>query len=286
MGTEETRVAVESAALQVPEHRIERPKVNLTLCGKLKGLLDFFSKNSEARMLDTLSVNMPIVLVPGLNCSARLYAEQIPALWRFGPVTVADHTRDDSMAAIAGRILAAAPPRFALAGLSMGGYIAFEIMRQAPQRVAKLALLDTGPGAETPAQTEGRRARIELAKTGRFAEVADLQFPQFVHRNRRGDEGLKRLVRTMAEEIGAEAFLRQMRAVMGRPDSRPNLSAIRCPTLVLVGDGDELTPPTLAREIAAGIPDARLVVIPECGHVSTLERPQGVTQALVEWLAS
>ena len=95
--------------------------------------------------------NLPIVLVPGLNCSARLYAQQIPALWRFGPVTVADHTRDESVAAIARRILAAAPPRFALAGLSMGGYLAFEIMRQAPQRVAKLALLDTGARSEISA---------------------------------------------------------------------------------------------------------------------------------------
>ncbi len=95
-------------------------------------------------MPDTSSAGLPVVLIPGLNCSARLYAEQIPVLWRFGPVTVADHRRDDTMAAIARRILAAAPPRFALAGLSMGGYIAFEIMRQAPQRVAKLALLDTG----------------------------------------------------------------------------------------------------------------------------------------------
>src|SRR5271170_3217177 len=100
---------------------------------------------------------LPTILVPGLNCSARLYAGQIPALWRFGPVTVADHTRDDSMAAIASRILAAAPPRFALAGLSMGGYIAFEIVQQAPQRVVKLALLDTGSRAETAEQTEQRQ---------------------------------------------------------------------------------------------------------------------------------
>src|SRR6202034_1094894 len=136
-------------------------------------------------------LSLPIILVAGLNCSARLYAEQIPALWQFGPVAVADHRRDDSMAAIARRILAAAPPRFALAGLSMGGYIAFEIMRQAPQRVAKLALLDTGPRAETAAQTERRRHRIELARSGRFAEVADLQFPLLVHPSRRDDEVLK-----------------------------------------------------------------------------------------------
>src|SRR5215469_18279120 len=123
---------------------------------------------------------LPVVLVPGLTCSARLYAEQIPALWRFGPVIVADHTPDDSMASIARRILAGAPPRFALAGLSMGGYIAFEIMRQAPQRVARLALLDTG-ARETPEQTERRKVVIALAKNGRYAEVPDIAFPLYVH---------------------------------------------------------------------------------------------------------
>lgn len=227
---------------------------------------------------------LPTVLVPGLNCSARLYAEQILALWRFGPVTVADHTRDDTLAAIARRLLAAAPPRFALVGLSMGGYISFEIMRQAPERVAKLALLNTGARAETPEQTKVRLPRIELAKRCRMAEVADVRFPVLVHSSRHGDEALRRLVRTMGEETGAEAFLRQQTAVMARPDSRPGLAAIACPTLVLVGDGDALTPPALAREIAAGIRGSRLVVIPECGHLSTIERPEAVTSALVEWM--
>lgn len=229
--------------------------------------------------------SLPLILVPGLNCSARLYAEQIPALWPFGPVTVADHVRDDSMAAIARRILAAAPPRFALAGLSMGGYIAFEIMRQAAGRVARLALLDTAARPETPEQTKARLPRIALAESGRFAGETDLQFPKLVHRSRHGDAALKNIVRAMADETGAEAFLRQMHAVMARPDSRPGLSAIACPTLVLVGDGDELTPPPLAEEIAAGISGARLVVIPQCGHLSTLERPQAVNAALVEWMA-
>jgi pimeloyl-ACP methyl ester carboxylesterase len=233
-----------------------------------------------------LTDSLPIVLVPGLNCSARLYAEQIPALWRFGPVTVADQRRDDSIAAIARRLLTAAPPRFALAGLSMGGYIAFEIMRQAPQRVVKLALLDTGAGPETAEQTERRRHRIALTKAGRFAEAVDMHFPVVVHRDRHGDAALKRLVRAMAEEIGPEAFLRQQQAIIDRPDSRPGLAAIACPTLMLVGDGDVLTPPAQAQEIVAGIPGARLVIVPECGHLSTLERPQAVTQALVEWMES
>ena len=233
-----------------------------------------------------MSDNLPIVFVPGLNCSARLYAEQIPALWRFGPVTVADHTRDNSMTAIAARILAAAPPRFALAGLSMGGYIAMEMTRQAPQRVVKLALLDTGARPETAEQTEARQRRIKLTKAGRFAEAVDIHFPLVVHRSRDGDVALKRLVQAMAEETGPDAFLRQQQAIMGRPDARPGLAAIKCPTLVLVGDGDELTPPALAQEIAAGIAGARLVIVPDCGHLSTLERPQAVTQALVEWMQS
>jgi pimeloyl-ACP methyl ester carboxylesterase len=227
---------------------------------------------------------LPIVLIPGLTCSARLYAEQIPALWRFGPVTVADHTRDDSVAGIARRILAAAPPRFALAGLSMGGYISFEIMRQAPQRVAKLALLDTGARADAPEQTERRKVVIALAKSGRYAEVPEIAFPIYVHRNRHNDAGLKETVRTMAAETGVDAFLRQQQAIIGRPDSRPGLGAIKCPTLVLVGDGDEATPPELAHEIASAIGGARLVAIPDCGHLSTLEQPEKVTAALVDWM--
>jgi pimeloyl-ACP methyl ester carboxylesterase len=227
---------------------------------------------------------LPIVLIPGLTCTARLYAEQIPALWRFGPVTIANHTRDDSMAAIARRILAAAPPRFALAGLSMGGYIAFEIMRQAPDRVAKLALLDTGARGDTPEQTDRRKIVIALAKSGRYAEVPDIAFPVYVHRSRHGDTALKEIVRTMAEETGAEAFLRQQQAIIGRPDSRPGLPAITCPTIVIVGEGDEATPPELSREIAGGIAGSRLVMIPDSGHLSTLEQPQAVTKALLEWV--
>jgi len=235
-------------------------------------------------MADAATESLPIVLVPGLTCTARLYAEQIPALWQFGPVTVADHRRDDSMAAIARRILALAPPRFALAGLSMGGYIAFEIMRQAPQRVARLALLDTGARADTPEQTERRRRLMALAKDGRYAEIPEQAFPLYVHRKRHGDKALKRLVCEMAEATGSEAYLRQQQAILSRPDSRPGLGAISCPTLVLVGEDDEATPPELAREIAAGIPGSRLVLIPDSGHLSTLEEPAAVTEALVAWL--
>jgi len=228
--------------------------------------------------------SLPIVLVPGLNCSARLYAEQIPALWRFGPVMVADHTRDASIPAIASRILAAAPPFFALIGLSMGGYIAFEIMRQAPQRVARLALLNTGARPETAEQTARRQSRMAMARAGKLIEAADESFVFFVHPNRHGDVALREVVRTMAEETGADAFLRQQQAIMARPDSRPGLAAIACPTLMLVGEQDRGTPPELAREIAGAIAGARLVIVPHCGHLSTIERPQAVTEALVEWM--
>ena len=231
-----------------------------------------------------MSGDLPIVLVPGLNCSARLYAEQVPELWGFGPVTIVDHRRDDNVAAIAKRILATAPPRFALVGLSMGGYIALAIVREAPERVARLALLDTSARPDTAEQSERRRRMIALAEGGRFTELPDLLFPVFVHRNRQGDETLRAIVRTMAEETGPQAFVRQQRAIMTRPDCRPQLASIRCPTLVLVGDGDELTPPALSQEIHAGVTGSRLVTVPDCGHLSTLERPEPVNRALVEWL--
>ena len=231
-------------------------------------------------------VSVPTLLVPGLLATARLYAAQIPALWQFGPVIVADHRRDDSIAAIARRILEHAPRRFALLGLSMGGYIAFELLRQAPERIERLALLDTTARPDTAEQTARRQALIELARGGRFGEVADLLYPGFVAPDRIDDQGLRAQVRAMAADTGAEAFIRQQTAIMHRVDSRPHLAAIACPTLVLVGAADQLTPPDRAREMAAAIRGARLAEVPDSGHLSTLEQPQRVNAALVEWLGS
>lgn len=230
--------------------------------------------------------SLPIVLVPGLNCSPPLYAPQMSALWRFGPVTVATHTHDDSMAAIAARILRDAPQRFALAGLSMGGYIALEVMRQAAGRVAKLALLDTGPRDDPPQMQEKRRTNIALAEAGCFDEIIDAQFPLYVHPSRANDAALKAIYLAMCHDVGAQAYVRQQKAIMTRADSRPLLPAIRCPTLVLVGAQDEATPPALSEEMVAAIPGARLATVADCGHLSTLERPEAVTQALVEWMSS
>lgn len=225
-----------------------------------------------------------MVLVPGLNCSPRLYREQVTTLWRFGPVQIADHTRADSMAEIAAQILNAAPPEFALIGLSMGGYLAFEMLRQARGRIRKLALLDTSARPDLPEQSARRDEQIAIARAGRFSEIPDLQFPLLVHKAHRNDPDLRRIVQEMAYETGAEAFMRQQTAIKTRPDSRPDLVSIACPTLVLVGEGDELTPPELAKEIATGIANACLVVIPDSGHLSTLEQPKAVNDALCLWM--
>ena len=227
---------------------------------------------------------LPIVLIPGLLCSPRMYEPQIPALWAHGPVMVATHTRDDSMAGIARRILGQAPERFVLIGLSMGGYISFEIMRQAPDRIARLGLLDTQARADTPEQSDRRRAQIAMAQGGKLQEVADLQFPMMFSEARHGDQRLRDLNRQMATDVGAEAFARQQTAIIGRPDSRPDLGDIACPTLVLVGESDTITPPERAKEMADVISDARLIVVPDSGHLSTLEQPAAVTAALTAWL--
>jgi len=223
-------------------------------------------------------------MIPGLLGSARLYAPQLPELWRCGPVTVADHTRDDSCGAIVRRMLASAPPRFALVGLSMGGYLCFEVMRQAPGRVARLALLDTSARPDTPEQSAARRAQLAQAAAGGFAAVVESQFERLVHPARRADAALRETNRLMAGDVGVDAFARQQAALIARPDSRPTLATIDCPTLVLVGAEDQLTPPERAQEIADGIRGAQLVTVPDCGHLSTLEQPHAVTRALLGWL--
>lgn len=228
--------------------------------------------------------SLPIVLIPGLGCTARLYTGQLPALSTFGPVTVADHRRGDHMDLIAGQILDNAPAKFALAGLSMGGYIALAIMRLAPERVDRLALLDTGARSDTPEQSERRKAQIALAEKGEIDAINEALWPLLVHADRKDDASLKTEVTTMGLMSGAEAFMRQQKAIMTRPDSRPFLPNIKCPTLVLVGEGDQLTLPLLADEMASLIPGSRHVVVPDCGHLSTMERPEFVTKMLVEWM--
>jgi pimeloyl-ACP methyl ester carboxylesterase len=227
---------------------------------------------------------MPILLVPGLTCSARIYAPVMPALWRFGPVTVANHIRDDSMSAIARRILAEAPPRFALAGHSMGGYIAFEIMRQAPERVAKLALINTQARPDTVEASARRRALMARARDGGLHDVVDEMFPLMVHPSRAHEAGLRELFHDMADDVGIEGFTNNQTAIIARADSRPTLATIKCPTLVLTGDQDLVIPNGLSTEMAQGIAGAKLVILPNCGHCPQPEQPEATAEALAEWL--
>jgi pimeloyl-ACP methyl ester carboxylesterase len=231
-----------------------------------------------------MAETLPIVLVPGLICSARIWAPVMPALWRHGPVMVANHIRDDSMAAIARRILTEAPPRFALAGHSMGGYIAFEIMRQAPERVAKLALLNTQARPDTPEATARRRGMVTRAQGGGYRAVVDELWTNFVHPSRSGDASLRQVVHDMADDVGVEAFVRQQNAIMTRPDSRPTLTAIRCPTLVLTCDSDNTVPNELSQEMTDAIAGSWLVTLENCGHLPQLERPGQTAEALMEWI--
>jgi len=226
----------------------------------------------------------PLILLPGLLCDTALWRGQVDDLADIAAPSVADMTRDDSVAAMARRVLAAAPPRFALAGLSMGGYVAQEIMRQAPERVERLALLDTSARADTAEQTARRRGLIELAEKGEFRGVTPRLLPVFLHPSRLEDAALTGAVQAMTERVGKDAFLRQQNAIMARPDSRPSLAAIQCPTLVLCGRDDQLTPLELSEEIAALIRGARLAIVENCGHLSTMERPWEVSVLMRQWL--
>lgn len=227
----------------------------------------------------------PLVLVPGLSCNAELYAPQWPALADGRPILVADHARDDTLSAIVQRLLAAAPPRFALCGLSMGGYVAFEVLRQAPERVTRLALLDTSAKPATPETNIPREQMIALAEKGAFDNVTTLLWQRLVAPARLTDEPLRLLVRRMADEVGAEGFVRQQKAIMRRPDSRPVLTGLSIPALVLVGQEDDITPVAEAREMAGLVGGAvRLAIVPGCGHLSTLEAPEDVTAELLRWL--
>jgi pimeloyl-ACP methyl ester carboxylesterase len=228
----------------------------------------------------------PLVLVPGLLCTRALWGPQLAGLADIADMSVADHTRHDSMVKIAASILAAAPPRFALAGLSMGGYISYEIVRQAPERVTRLALLDTGSRADTAERSEQRRQLIATAEREGVRKVQVDLLPVLLHKPRLTDKPLVDTIVRMGVDTGLEAFRRQQMALIGRPDNRPLLPNIHCPTLVLVGREDALTPVELSQEIVSGIPGAGLEIVPECGHLSTLERPEAVNRALRAWLTS
>lgn len=226
----------------------------------------------------------PLVLVPGLTCDAEVWRAQLEGLSGAARMTIADTLQDDSIAAMAQRLLDAAPDRFALAGFSMGGYVAMEVVRRAPARVSRLALLDTNAGADDAGRAAVRRAAVRTAQERGFEKVLRGSLGLLVHPD--ADPAIGEAVVAMALRVGIDAFERQQAAIIGRPDALPGLAGVTLPTLVLVGAQDRTTPPRHAQEIAAAIPGAVLRQIERCGHMAPMEQPGAVNAALREWLAA
>ncbi len=225
----------------------------------------------------------PVVFIPGLTCTGTLFSSQISSL-KERPVIIAETCGLSSIEAMANQLLEHAPDKFALLGLSMGGYIAMEVIRQAPNRVTRLALMNTNARNDTPAQTQLRHSQMEIARKGGFHKIAALQYNQFVHPARHDDTALRRIVFDMADEIGAENFLRQQEAIIHRRDQRPHLTAIQCPTMIVAGEEDNLLPLDRCQEMHSAISKSMLHIIPDCGHLSTLEHPTHTCTLIRDWL--
>lgn len=226
-----------------------------------------------------------LILLAGLSCDAAVWVDVTARLEGKGlTVGVPDLTQDETIAAMAQRVLLAAPERFALAALSMGGYVALEVMRQAPERVTHLGLFDTSGRADDPERQQRRREGMALAQAGKFAQVVANALPGLLApAHVAGPIGQD--LRAMMLRVGAQAYVRQQQAILSRVDSRPSLARITVPTLVAVGDLDTLTPHALAAELAAGIAGAELVGIAGAGHSTPMEAPAevaGLIEALLQ----
>lgn len=228
-----------------------------------------------------------LVLLPGLLCDGALWASQVAALSDVAECWIPESLAQGSMHAMAHAVLRDVPfDRFALACLSMGGYVCMEIMRQAPQRISAFGLLDTRATADSPEETQRRHDLMRLAQTARgFQPVTTRMLPLLVHNSRLGDSALVEVVRGMAQRTGIDAYVRQQQAIISRPDSRADLKQIVVPSLVLCGRQDVLTTMSDHQEMACLIPGAEFVIIEECGHLSSLERPDEVNVALRNWIA-
>jgi len=231
-----------------------------------------------------MTARPPLILLPGLLCDAALWAHQTQTLAGIADITVADLTLDDTIEAMADRVLAGAPETFSLVGLSMGGYVAQEIIRKAPGRVERIGLLDTSASPDSPEQKETRKAFLKQLEVGDFRGVTTRLLPLLIHKDKFDDEVLVDTIKASAANVGQDAYVRQQHAIMARPDARKNLENIACPTLVLCGAQDALTPVALHEEMAEKIPKASLVVIEDCGHLTPLERPRAVSAVMRYWL--
>jgi len=230
-----------------------------------------------------------LMLLPGLLCDAAVWAPQVQALSDRVHCQVVDYGLRDSLAAMAQQVLDSAPTeRFALAGHSMGGRVALEVMRLAPQRVHHLALLDTGThplaaGSAGDKERAGRMALLQLAQERGMRAFGEQWAKPMVHPARHGTAVFEAVL-DMLERSSATHYAAQIKALLNRPDAAPLLPTIACPCLVLTGEQDLWSPPEQHAEIAAALANAQLCIVPECGHMATLEQPEAVTAALARWL--
>jgi pimeloyl-ACP methyl ester carboxylesterase len=236
-----------------------------------------------------INARQPALLLPGLLCDRAVWAGQLAALSADAACVVPSYGALDSIAAMAQAVLRAAPPRFALAGHSMGGRVALEIVRSAPERVARLALLDTGwqarAAGEAGADEERQRHRlVDLAHSGGMRAMGCDWVRGMVHPQRLDDSALIESILAMLERQTPDIFAAQVRALLSRPDSTGVLASISCPTLLICGRQDAWSPLSRHEAMAVCIPGSRLEVIENCGHMSTMERPAQVSAALQRWL--
>ncbi|HEY0826392.1 MAG TPA: alpha/beta fold hydrolase [Ramlibacter sp.] len=223
-----------------------------------------------------------LILIPGLAADAAMWREQLRALAAWQPRVADVHAREESIAAMAAALLAQHAGPLVLCGASMGGMVAMEAARQAPERVAGLALLGTDARPDTPEMIALREAAILQFAQGRAREVIAPNIALAFHPDHAPRLGAPYLDFVLA--AGAQQLIRQNRAVIARPDARPHLPRLQCPVLVMCGEADLLTPPERSREIAALVPHAKLVLVPRCGHMLTMERPDVVNAVLAQWL--
>lgn len=227
-----------------------------------------------------------LVFLPGLAADAVMWQHQLSAVpVHLSPRVTDVHARHASLPEMAAALLREQAGPLILCGASMGGMLAMEVVRQAPQRIQALALLGTNARPETEAMRALREEAIELFAQGRAEEVLRTNLPLAFHPSRANDQALLQSYLDFVLRAGAQQLIRQNQALMARPDARLHLGAVSCPTLVMCGDSDQLTPPECSREIAALIKGSQLVLLPQCGHMLTMERPAEVNAALLAWLA-
>ena len=229
----------------------------------------------------------PLILLPGLASDHVMWRAQLAALPIAWPAYVTDvHARCESIEAMARTLLQEHPGELVLCGASMGGVVAMEVARQAPQRIRGLALLGTSARPESDDMRVLREAAIELFAQGRAAEVLRANVPFAFHSSRSTDKTLVQDYMAMMHRAGAEQLISQNRAIMARSDARRYLPGLRCPVLMVCGDADQLTPVECAQEIVDLVPHARLEILPQCGHMLTMEQPERVNTLLRDWLAT